>query len=72
MGDAIFPLPCTIVLFFPFILLLQFHVVQQKKFDVLGMSYQTRSKAHAVIRRMLASLGDPYTRFLTPEEVISC
>ncbi|CDP17322.1 unnamed protein product [Coffea canephora] len=40
----------------------------QKKFDVLGMSYQTRSKAHAVIRRMLASLGDPYTRFLTPEE----
>ncbi|KAL3520194.1 hypothetical protein ACH5RR_018343 [Cinchona calisaya] len=40
----------------------------QKKVDLLGMSYQTRSKAHDVIRRMLASLGDPYTRFLSPTE----
>lgn len=44
----------------------------RKKVDVLGTSYQTRSKAHAVIRRMLAILGDPYTRFLTPEEYFYC
>ncbi|KAI4371793.1 hypothetical protein MLD38_010102 [Melastoma candidum] len=30
----------------------------------------TRVKAHDVIRRMLSSLGDPYTRFLSPDEVI--
>ncbi|KAI7734230.1 hypothetical protein M8C21_011543 [Ambrosia artemisiifolia] len=40
----------------------------QKKEDVLGTSLQTRSKAHDVIRRMLSSLGDPYTRFLSPAE----
>lgn len=39
-----------------------------KKDDILGTSIQTRSKAHDIIRRMLASLGDPYTRFLTPAE----
>lgn len=42
---------------------------QQKKGDILGTSIQTRSKAHDIIRRMLASLGDPYTRFLSPDEV---
>lgn len=30
---------------------------------------QTRARAHDVIRKMLASVGDPYTRFLSPEEV---
>ncbi|WJZ96687.1 hypothetical protein VitviT2T_015347 [Vitis vinifera] len=41
---------------------------KQKKEDILGTSIQTRSKAHDIIRRMLASLGDPYTRFLSPAE----
>lgn len=41
---------------------------QQKKEDILNTSIPTRSKAHDIIRRMLASLGDPYTRFLSPEE----
>ncbi|KAA8514986.1 hypothetical protein F0562_018227 [Nyssa sinensis] len=40
----------------------------QKKEDILGTSIHTRSKAHDIIRRMLASLGDPYTRFLSPPE----
>ncbi|KAI3788886.1 hypothetical protein L2E82_01667 [Cichorium intybus] len=40
----------------------------QKKEDIIGTSLQTRSKAHDVIRRMLSSLGDPYTRFLSPGE----
>lgn len=44
---------------------------QQKKEDILVTSIQTRSKAHDIIRRMLASLGDPYTRFLSPAEVTS-
>ncbi|KAJ8762039.1 hypothetical protein K2173_006641 [Erythroxylum novogranatense] len=29
---------------------------------------QSRSKAHDIIRRMLSSLGDPYTRFLSPSD----
>ncbi|MBA0876421.1 hypothetical protein Goshw_007599 [Gossypium schwendimanii] len=41
---------------------------EQKKEDILGTSIQTRSKAHELIKRMLASLGDPYTRFLSPAE----
>ncbi|OMO93917.1 hypothetical protein CCACVL1_06279 [Corchorus capsularis] len=41
---------------------------QQKKEDILGTSIQTRSKAHELIKRMLASIGDPYTRFLSPAE----
>ncbi|KAK4769987.1 hypothetical protein SAY87_030519 [Trapa incisa] len=41
---------------------------QQKKEDIMGSNIQTRSKAHEIIRRMLASLGDPYTRFLSPDE----
>ncbi|CAI9087909.1 OLC1v1022105C4 [Oldenlandia corymbosa var. corymbosa] len=40
----------------------------QKKENVLGTSIKSRSKAHDIIRRMLASLGDHYTRFLTPAE----
>ncbi|GER42750.1 peptidase S41 family protein [Striga asiatica] len=43
----------------------------KKKEDVLGSPIQARSRAHEIIRRMLASLGDPYTRFLTPAEVIA-
>ncbi|GMN43366.1 hypothetical protein TIFTF001_012568 [Ficus carica] len=42
---------------------------QRKKEDIRSTSIQTRSKAHDIIKRMLASLGDPYTRFLSPEEV---
>ncbi|XP_022720319.1 carboxyl-terminal-processing peptidase 1, chloroplastic-like isoform X2 [Durio zibethinus] len=41
---------------------------QLKREDILGTSIQTRSKAHKLIKRMLASLGDPYTRFLSPDE----
>ncbi|KAG6407231.1 hypothetical protein SASPL_130217 [Salvia splendens] len=41
----------------------------KKKEDVLGGSIQSRSRAHDIIRRMLASLGDPYTRFLPPADV---
>ncbi|CAM8890741.1 unnamed protein product [Rhodiola kirilowii] len=40
----------------------------EKKENILGTEIRTRSKAHDVILKMLASLGDPYTRFLTPEE----
>ncbi|PHT55733.1 Carboxyl-terminal-processing peptidase 1, chloroplastic [Capsicum baccatum] len=40
----------------------------QKKDDILSSSIHTRSKAHDIIKRMLASLGDPYTRFLSPEQ----
>ncbi|KAJ1426199.1 Tail specific protease [Sesbania bispinosa] len=41
---------------------------QLKRGDILSNSIQTRSKAHQIIKRMLASLGDPYTRFLSPAE----
>ncbi|KAH9749301.1 Carboxyl-terminal-processing peptidase 1 [Citrus sinensis] len=41
---------------------------QRKREDILSSSIQTRSKAHGIIKRMLASLGDPYTRFLSPAE----
>lgn len=44
---------------------------QRKREDILSSSIQTRSKAHGIIKRMLASLGDPYTRFLSPAEVIA-
>ncbi|XP_042008497.1 carboxyl-terminal-processing peptidase 1, chloroplastic-like isoform X2 [Salvia splendens] len=40
----------------------------KKEEDVLGSSIQSRSRAHDIIRRMLASLGDPYTRFLPPTD----
>ncbi|KAF9587869.1 hypothetical protein IFM89_006123 [Coptis chinensis] len=41
----------------------------QRKNDIIGSTISTRSKAHGIIRRMLSSLGDPYTRFLPPSEV---
>ncbi|KAI4365189.1 hypothetical protein MLD38_021200 [Melastoma candidum] len=41
---------------------------QRKKEDILSGKIQTREKAHDIIRRMLAGLGDPYTRFLSPDE----
>nr|XP_017227536.1 PREDICTED: carboxyl-terminal-processing peptidase 1, chloroplastic isoform X1 [Daucus carota subsp. sativus] len=40
----------------------------QKKEDLAGTSIKTGTKAHDIIRRMLASLGDPYTRFLPPPD----
>lgn len=43
---------------------------QKKKEDISSTSIQSRAKAHEIIRRMLASLGDRYTRFLSPFEVI--
>lgn len=46
-------------------------MLQKKKQDFLHKSIQTRPRAHDVIQKMLASLGDPYTRFLSPSEVIS-
>ncbi|XP_031110871.1 carboxyl-terminal-processing peptidase 1, chloroplastic [Ipomoea triloba] len=41
---------------------------RSKKEDILSTSIQSRPRAHDIIRRMLASLGDPYTRFLSPAE----
>ncbi|KAM7271075.1 hypothetical protein ACFE04_030289 [Oxalis oulophora] len=41
---------------------------QQKKEDILATSIPSRGKAHDVIKKMLASLGDPYTRFLSPDQ----
>ncbi|CAA6661286.1 unnamed protein product [Spirodela intermedia] len=41
---------------------------QQKRNDVLNSPIPTRSSAHDTVRKMLASLGDSYTRFLTPTE----
>ncbi|KAL6562019.1 Carboxyl-terminal-processing peptidase 1, chloroplastic [Orobanche gracilis] len=40
----------------------------KKKDDVLSSPIQARSRALEVIRGMLASLGDPYTRFIPPTE----
>ncbi|XP_043689846.1 carboxyl-terminal-processing peptidase 1, chloroplastic isoform X3 [Telopea speciosissima] len=40
----------------------------QKREDLISSSIQTRSKAHDIIRRLLASLGDPYTRFISPSQ----
>ncbi|KAJ4822037.1 Carboxyl-terminal-processing peptidase 1, chloroplastic [Turnera subulata] len=40
----------------------------QKKEDILSSRIGSRSKAHSIITKMLASLGDPYTRFLSPPE----
>ncbi|QCD84541.1 carboxyl-terminal-processing peptidase 1, chloroplastic [Vigna unguiculata] len=41
---------------------------QLKREAILSNSIQTRSKAHQIIKRMLSGLGDPYTRFLSPDE----
>ncbi|KAM0938166.1 putative processing peptidase [Dioscorea sansibarensis] len=40
----------------------------EKKKEILQWNIQKRSRAHDIIRKMLASLGDPYTRFLAPSE----
>ncbi|KAH7651133.1 C-terminal processing peptidase protein [Dioscorea alata] len=40
----------------------------EKKKDILQGNIQKRSRAHDIIKKMLASLGDPYTRFLDPSE----
>ncbi|WVZ24044.1 hypothetical protein V8G54_002588 [Vigna mungo] len=45
-----------------------FYRFQLKREAILSNSIQTRSKAHQIIKRMLSSLGDPYTRFLSPDE----
>ncbi|KZV51062.1 carboxyl-terminal-processing peptidase 1, chloroplastic [Dorcoceras hygrometricum] len=42
----------------------------EKKKDISGTSIQTKSRAHEIIRRMLASLGDRYTLFLSND--VSC
>ncbi|XP_023640060.1 carboxyl-terminal-processing peptidase 1, chloroplastic isoform X2 [Capsella rubella] len=39
-----------------------------QKDDILASPIKSRSKAHEVIKKMLASLGDQYTRFLSPDE----
>jgi hypothetical protein len=41
---------------------------QKQKDDILASPIKSRSKAHEVIKNMLASLGDQYTRFLSPDE----
>jgi len=43
--------------------------LQKQKDDILASPIKSRSKAHEVIKNMLASLGDQYTRFLSPDEV---
>ncbi|KAH0464149.1 hypothetical protein IEQ34_006935 [Dendrobium chrysotoxum] len=40
----------------------------QEKEYIFQNNIQTRTRAHNVIQKMLASLGDPYTRFLSPAE----
>ncbi|KAF0902952.1 hypothetical protein E2562_022595 [Oryza meyeriana var. granulata] len=40
----------------------------KKKQYILQSSIRSRSRAHDIIRKMLANLGDPYTRFLSPSE----
>ncbi|KAL5219984.1 hypothetical protein ABZP36_024697 [Zizania latifolia] len=40
----------------------------KKKQDILQSSIRSRSRAHDIIQKMLANLGDPYTRFLSPSE----
>ncbi|ESQ39786.1 hypothetical protein EUTSA_v10001155mg [Eutrema salsugineum] len=41
---------------------------QKQKEEILASPIKSRSKAHEVIKKMLANLGDPYTRFLSPDE----
>ncbi|KAF2539854.1 hypothetical protein F2Q68_00020151 [Brassica cretica] len=41
---------------------------QKQKEEILSSPIKSRSKAHEVIKKMLASLGDQYTRFLSPDE----
>ncbi|CAH9121930.1 unnamed protein product [Cuscuta epithymum] len=39
-----------------------------KKEDITSTPIQSRARAHDIIRRMLTSLDDPYTHFLSPAE----
>lgn len=41
---------------------------QEVRRDYLGRAYTTREEAYTAIREMLEQLGDPYTRFMDPEE----
>ncbi|CAM0881990.1 unnamed protein product [Alopecurus aequalis] len=41
----------------------------QRKQDILQGSIKSRSRAHDIVTKMLASLGDPYTRFLSPSDM---
>jgi carboxyl-terminal processing protease len=36
--------------------------------EYLGRNYTTKEQAHLAIREMLKNLGDPYTRFMNPQE----
>jgi carboxyl-terminal processing protease len=47
-----------------------FHHVdwQRKRQELLGRSYANRKQAYTAIREALKEIGDPYTRFLEPEE----
>lgn len=40
----------------------------QKRQELLGRSYTNRKQAYRAIREALKDLGDPYTRFLDPED----
>ena len=40
---------------------------QQVRQELLGQDYSSREQAYAALRRALARLDDPYTRFLDPE-----
>ncbi|CAO2170902.1 unnamed protein product [Urochloa humidicola] len=40
----------------------------ERKQDILQGTIKSRARAHDIIQKMLASLGDPYTRFLSPSE----
>ncbi|MEN9206685.1 MAG: S41 family peptidase [Gloeomargarita sp. GMQP_bins_120] len=41
---------------------------QQVRQTLLGREYTSRSQAYAALRAEIAKLGDPYTRFLDPQE----
>ncbi|CAN8245882.1 unnamed protein product, partial [Cochlearia groenlandica] len=41
---------------------------KKQKEEILASPIKSRAKAHEVIKKMLASLGDQYTRFLSPDE----
>lgn len=47
-----------------------FHQVdwQQKRQELLSRNYANRKQAYIAIREALKEIGDPYTRFLEPEE----
>ena len=60
------------IIFFMFYNFSSLNVIfsQKKRNDVLNRPILTRSRAHEIVRQMLESLGDSYTRFLTPAEVM--